>query len=347
MTLLEQEPTSLPGVTSTQVVKLNAGNGGFYRVQYDTTHFSQLLAAAAQLPVADKLNFLCDSWALVQAGRAPVADYFRLVEAIRMDNHFAVWEPIIQALISIDDLYRGSDGRPAFRAYALTILKPVLDRVGMEPKPGETFSDGMLRIALLEVLGRFDDTEVVAWARTHFQKFLPDPQTLTPDLRAVVFQIVGRSADRKTWEQLHKLGRETRNVGEKRNLYFAMSLARPFAAETLELALGNELPAADVKGLIETIADQGEETERAWIFIQEHRATFDKKLDSLGQIRFVPAVARAFSDAAHADELEVYARNTLPPDGQSSVNKVVEIIRFKADFKARLLPEVAEWLAAQ
>lgn len=346
VTLLAQESATLPDLAATQAVKLNAGNRGFYRVQYDPAYFQQLLAAMTQLPDADKMNLLCDSWALVQAGRGSVADYFQLVEAVRMDTNLAVWEPIIHALSAIDNLYRGSSDRAAYRTYVRTILKPVFDRVGWEPRPSEKVTDGLLRVALVKALGEFDEPEMVAEASFRFQKFLNDPASLAPDLRLPVFDIVGRSADRKTWEQLHKLGRETQNIGEKRNFYSAMALARPFAADTLALALGTELPTVAGIGLIQTVADCGEEPERAWKFIQEHRAALDKKLDSLGQIRFVPAVAGAFNDAAHADELEDYARKTLPPDSQSKVNKVAETIRFKADFKARLLPQIAEWIKA-
>jgi hypothetical protein len=56
---------------------------------------------------------------------------------------------------------------------------------------------------------------------------------------------------------------------------------------------------------------------------------------------------RGFSDAKRATELEVYAQKNLASDAKSEIAKAAEEIRFKADLKARLLPEIAKWIAAK
>ena len=85
----------------------------------------------------------------------------------------------------------------------------------------------------------------------------------------------------------------------------------------------------------------------AWEFAQAQRKQLDQKLDPLSKIYFVPGLMRGFSDAARAAELEAYARKNLPSDAKSEIGKAAEEIRFKADLKARLLPEIGKWIGVK
>ncbi|HEY4638572.1 MAG TPA: hypothetical protein VIG87_01535, partial [Candidatus Udaeobacter sp.] len=47
-----------------------------------------------------------------------------------------------------------------------------------------------------------------------------------------------------------------------------------------------------------------------------------------------------FSDDARADELGKYATKSLPPASAPEVNKVVDEIQFRAEFKKRLVTQL-------
>ena len=347
--LLEQKSAVLPNVQPGQLVKLNAGDAGYFRAAYDGAHFEKLLSSASQWPEADKVNLLSDTWALVEAERRPIADYFMLVETLRADDGLALWEQITGTLSFIDTLYIGNKDRPAFQTYARSLLKPVLDRVGWEPKPGEKAARGLLRANLIATLGDVADQDVINAARERFQNFVADPQTLPPDLRPAVLGVVGRYADRKTWEMLHELGLKTKSIEEKGLFYSAMAgaLDPELAKRTLPLSLTDELPAPRATGLVTNVSRSGEQPGLAWEFAQAERKQLDSKLAEFGKIRFAPNIMRTFSEARRAMELEVYARKNLPADAKIEIAKTAEEIRFKADLKARLLPEIAKWIAAK
>src|SRR6266576_3367899 len=180
--LIEQKSATLPNTQSSQNVKLNAGDVGYFRTQYNGPHFEKLLALVAQLPEADKVNLISDAWALVQADRGSISDYFKLVEDLREDNSLALWEQITATLSAIDFLYLGNGERAAFQAYGRSLLKPVFDRLGWEPKKGEEVTTGLLRTKLITELSEFGDEDVIASARERFKTFVADPNTLPPDL---------------------------------------------------------------------------------------------------------------------------------------------------------------------
>jgi aminopeptidase N len=347
--LLEQKSAVLPEVQPAQVVKLNAGDIGYYRVAYDTEHFEKLLSAAPQLPEADKVTLVSDTWALVQAERRPIADYFKLVETLRADDGLALWEQITTTLSYLDTLYIGNKERPAFQTYARSLLRPVFDRLGWEAKPGEEAARGLLRVNLISTLGDLADQSVIDAARERFQKFLADPKTLASDLRPAVFAVVGRYADQKTWETLHELGLKTKSTEEKGKLYDAIAGAidPELAKRTLPLSLTDELPATRAVRLVTNVSRIGEQAVLAWEFAQAHRKELESKLGAFGKVHFTAGVMRGFTDAPRATELEAYAQKNFPSDAKSDINKAAEEIRFKSDLKARLLPEIAKWIAAK
>jgi aminopeptidase N len=119
--LLEQKSATLPDIQPSQNVKLNAGDIGYFRTQYDGAHFEKLVASAAQLPEADKVNLASDAWALVQADRGSISDYFKLVETLREENSLALWEQITATLSTIDFLYLGNSERAGFQAYGRSL----------------------------------------------------------------------------------------------------------------------------------------------------------------------------------------------------------------------------------
>ena len=74
-------------------------------------------------------------------------------------------------------------------------LRPSFDEIGWEPKSGEPARHATLRASLITALGNLNDRDVIAGCRERFARFLAKPESLPPDLRAPVLQVVGRYAD--------------------------------------------------------------------------------------------------------------------------------------------------------
>ena len=98
------------------MIKVNLGDIGYYRVEYGPSSRAALMKSLAQMPVEDRVNFVADSWALVQAGRAEPSSYLAIVEAIGPDDRRAVWDQVTGALTRLDRLARGRPERPALQA---------------------------------------------------------------------------------------------------------------------------------------------------------------------------------------------------------------------------------------
>src|SRR5207249_3689951 len=74
--LMTRKLDSIHNIPADRALKLNVNGAGNYRVEYDELSGKLLLGALKDLDVEDRVNLLSDSWALVQANRAPIALYF-------------------------------------------------------------------------------------------------------------------------------------------------------------------------------------------------------------------------------------------------------------------------------
>jgi aminopeptidase N len=302
-----------------------------------------LLKALAKLGVEDRVNLMSDAWALVQAGRAPVSLYFGLVEKLPASTDLAEREQIINVLDFVNGLLVGSSERESFQRYARSLLRPIFATLGWEPKPDDLVAAATrLRASLIGALGHLNDQEIITGCRERFEKYLADPASLPPDLRAPVLAVIGRYADEKTWNKMHELGLKTTSIEDKQNCYDALACANDpkLVKKTLEIALTDELPTSRAVFLVSRVARDSGHPDIAWEFAKANMKALLAKVDAAGANRYAPSLLTFFSDGSRADELKNYAKKNLPRASAPEVAKVVDEIQFRAEFRNRLTSQL-------
>jgi aminopeptidase N len=332
-----------------EAIKVNLGDIGYYRVEYGATSRAALTKSLTVLAPEDRVNFLADSWAMVQASRAEPPSYLALVEMLGADDRRPVWDQVIGTMNGLNRLARGRAERGALQAYARARLRPVFDRLGWDGSGSDDDDAGLLRGSLIRTLGEFGDEQVIAEARKRFAAFLQDPNSLPTALRDPVIHLVGITADRATYDTLLALARKSTVTNERLRHYFAAAGARDaaLAQATLALTLTDEMPATVVSGVIGTVAGSGEQPDLAWDFV---KANFDTLLARQGpsfRDQFVANFMTNFSDEAHAAELAAFAPAQATSGGRVMTARAMETIAISADLKARALPAVDAWIKAR
>src|SRR5262249_15854168 len=253
--LMANRTDILENVAADHALKLNVNGAGNYRVEYDKASWNLLMQALPQLGVEDRVNLLSDSWALVEANRAPVSLYFGLVEKLPGSTEIAERGQIINVLDFVNGLLVGAPIRDKFQHYARSLLRPTFDSLGWESKEGEP-PTGSLRASLINALGDLNDREIIDGCRERFAKYLANPASLAPDLRPPVFAVVARYGDEKAWNKLHELGLKTTSIEEKQHYYDALACAtdQRLIKKTLAIALTDELPTSRAIFLVSRVA---------------------------------------------------------------------------------------------
>jgi aminopeptidase N len=287
-----------------------------------------------------------DVWAMAEAGRDTPDRFLDLTKQLGGETELVVWTQVLESLREIDALERGSPDRAAYRAYARSLLAPVLTRVGWDAKPDDTPDVVLLRGSLIRTLGRFEDPAVVAEAKKRFAAFLTDPASLPPSLQDAVLTVVGYTADKKTYDTLRRLGRDAPGTEMRLRYYSALGGAHDPAliAETVDITQTDEISAGRVNRFIGAAAGASDNPDLVWKLFLPKRKAVAAKLTPMQANELLPVIAGASNDPAVAAELKNLPDSNISSGAKHDADKAIEDISFKSDFRARLIPSVSNWL---
>jgi len=347
--VLGASPTHVALASCDAPLKINAGENGYYRTQYDEASLKPLGKILPRLSAEDRANLLGDQFALFLSGSAPLEDYLNLVGALGSERNIAVWSDTINHLLSLERAVRGEPEHKAFEAYAIRILKPEFSRLGWDARPGESFLDGLLRPSLISALGIFEDPQIVGEAKRRFRAFLVKPAALAPALRQPVFQIVGRSADEATWSRLRDLAARAPGTEEKLRYFAAMAAATDPALirKNVAFADAGEIPNGRITQFIQEVSSFSGKPDLVYSLFVPVEASIARRItsDGLGPTVLTAAAAGSADDATAAALLS--AKSTMASDGaQIQAKRVAEGIRARAALRVRAAAALKAWLNA-
>lgn len=201
----------IDGVDANDWIKINPGTIGYYRTRYTPEMLSDFLPAIKNniLPPLDRLGLVDDLFALVQAGRAPTNEVLQLIEAYRNETNYTVWSSITNSLYKLQTLLSHTELDKQFSAYCIRLYKPIADRLGWEPKPGENHLDILLRSLVLNRLIACSHPAALDEARKRFELHASGKSVLPADLRSACYKAVIQNGDLKTYEKMLSLYRAT------------------------------------------------------------------------------------------------------------------------------------------
>lgn len=329
-------------------VKINFGQGAYYRSRYSDTSFGLLAKAFAELTPGDQLGLLYDIWALGEAGDMPVAAYLDLSRQINANDHTVVWSQVIETFLSIDGLYWALGGRAAFDKYAARILGAAFARVGWDRLAGEADNDAVLREQLIGALGRLGDASVIGEARTRFANFVAhpdDPASLPSAVRQPVLRVVGLTADAARYDQLLALARATVDPVAKDQYFTALAAARDkdLAKRSLDIALGDDPATTTGPLMISRVA--AENAPLAWAFVLDHLKELNAKLDAIQRVTFAPSIGAQALDKTVLKQLREFIDVNVPPANKAQVERFYADAAFRLSVREQRVPDIDAWIA--
>jgi aminopeptidase N len=337
------------------VIQANAGNAGYFRVLYEPALFDDLLKNVEKLPEADRLNLVADTWALVESGNLPASSYFDLLEDLRRDDSFAVWQnPLgtdetIGALRLIDRLEQGRPGREAYQKYICSLFAAKFQELGWDESAGEDLETRSFRAMLIETLGFFGDRNVIDESFKRFENYRANPSSLAPNLRSAIIAIVGRYSSQTIQQELLSMAGTRRSMEERRMYLRALGAALDpqLARENLQYLVSDKVTSGDASLALEYFALEGEDPDIAWSFAVAHLKELQERFGLPGQTRVLSSIATGLTDNQRADEVLSFAQANLPPTALREVENSVHEIRFRAKLKAKTLPAIDDWIKAK
>jgi aminopeptidase N len=347
--LLTSDKQTAPAGHCQEPLTVDAGAMGYFRVQYDATTLTTNTKSFESLPDGDRIALLDDQWALVESGAAPLASYLGLAQAMGKNINARAWTQIARALGTLEYDERGTPGHDAFAAYARSIVRPLFDRLGWDGKPGELPTIQSLRRSVIEELGAWGEPAVIVEAQRRFGLFLHDRKAIAPDDQEMTLSIVGSYADAATYDQLHGLIKQTKDLAELRRFYLALCNARDpkLAASAAQLAMSSEIPAQETQLrllMIRTLRNRNPQL--AWTTFSANEPKLLSSYGNLEPLIVAQYVPEMFWNSVPLEQLQAWILARVPKEMAAEVNKGMDGAKFRADVKRVLVPAADAYVKA-
>jgi len=257
-------------------VKVNAGQSGFYRVNYPAEEWERLRKAviSGELGPEDRIGLQNDAYDLMRAGYLPATTLLDLTSAYREEDDATGWRMIADSLHDFETLVSLEPYLGRFDSYVRDFFRAVGQKSGWEPKANEGHLDALKRTTVLYALGHHEDRRALDEAAKRFARYLKDPTSLHPNLRGVVYALVAQQADEATYETLWDLERKAALQEEQVRLLVALSQPRDrrLLQETLRRSLTDAVRSQDAVIVITNVAGVRPSVglDLAWSFVKDN-----------------------------------------------------------------------------
>ncbi|VAI31882.1 unnamed protein product [Triticum turgidum subsp. durum] len=298
--------------------KLNINGTGFYRVKYDDE-----LAAALQnaletkkLSLMDKIGIVDDLYALSIARQQTFASLLHLLYGYRGQADYSVLSHINTVTTSIAKI--SADATPALagdiKQLLIKILLSPAEKLGWDPKKGESHLDVMLRPLLLTALVQLGHGKTINEGVRRFNIFTRDRGTslLPPDTRKAAYLSVMQnvsSSNRSGYDALRKIYKESAEGEERLQVLGILSSCRDnsIVLESLNLIFTNEVRNQDAYILLRGI--QPETREISWNWLKENWEGISKIFAGSLVTDFVKTIVPLFTSNEKAAEISKFLCN--------------------------------------
>jgi aminopeptidase N len=337
----------LPGCSP---VLVDADDQGFFRVQYDPFARKVHRAHLARYDAAAQRRLLSDGHALAMAGAAGFDEWFALLDALPADAAAPIWQQVAQQLERLLVLLDAPPGdgaaaqarraaRAALAQRTQRLLVPVLERLGLDERAGESPTAASARERLIEALATSGHAPTLAWAWQRLATYLQAPPGATPPSMAVM-RAGGQRLDARFYDLAWtKLEAATSNDA-RWGLQAAMRSMRDPALlqRYLErVADGTSLPPGDAGYNLRTIGVNPQARDAARLLLLARFDALAERLGRYGRIGLAPAVFGHDDDEASEHALLALQRERIGEEGMSEAAKAVDWMRVKRAARARLI----------
>jgi aminopeptidase N len=221
--ILETETLEIEVPEDLTAYKLNFGQTGFFRVDYDGVNLAALgvKVGDSSLPHTDRWGLQNDLFALVRAGRLAPAVYLdflghfdgedQYLPLVSIGGHLQYLESILPAAL-----------RERTRHTGAVLSRRVLELIGMEPVDGEPHTRAALRSQTLWQAVCWDVETAVAFCLEQFER-LTAGRTVHPDIARSVMHAGAREKGLEALAWFKRRFAESPSEHERMNILAAMT----------------------------------------------------------------------------------------------------------------------------
>ncbi|TXC70640.1 M1 family metallopeptidase [Sphingomonas ginsenosidivorax] len=338
-------PSTSVTVQGCGTLVLNRGKGSYTRVLYDDAGHAAIVKDYAKLDLTDKLGTLGDDYALAAGGYQDLSRYFAVTAQVGATADPLEWSTVATGLGKIAGLYENTPLEAPIRARQIAILSPVLARIGIDAKPGESPLVSNLRETLVGRLGTNGDPAVMARARAYVAALAKDPTAIPPAIRQPILSTYAVNATPAEWDALLALTKAEKNPVAKNRFVTLLGAAREDAIATRALALlkTDTITPPQKAALLRAVAARHPDMAFDWAVA--NKATVDGFVEESSRAGYIVGLGGGSNDPAMPGKINAYAATNLPEASRGGAKRTIAGIAVRKATADRLRPAVTQWVA--
>ena len=330
------DPVTMPVSSSDDLVVVNAGGHGFFRVAYGPELRTRLAdpRSLSELDTLERYSLVDDAWAATVAGRIPAADLLVLLEGFVNEREYGVWQAVTIALGGLSRLVDG-DALDAFRSRVRNLVAPALDSLG-DPSPDEPDLTGKLRGLLTSTMGSLGrDTATRQRCRDLFTS-ARNGMPVDAELLSAATTVVARAGDKDDYD--HMFSGFTHGATPQDKLRHLYALAEfddaELVARTCELAMSDAVKTQNAPFLLRSTIANRRHGAASWEFVKAHWDEANERFPANTIVRMVDAVKLLTAPGAVDDAVRFFAQHPIDQAAQT-LEQILERQRVNTALLAR------------
>lgn len=326
-------------------IKLNAGEEGFFRVDYPRELLKKLEDAVQgkKLSPSDRLGLLRDTFALAQSGQSPTTLALELALSYRSEDDYTVWSELTGHINQLDLLFAYESFYEDFRAYGIRLYSSVSDKMGWDKRENEKHTDSLLRSIVLYRLGSFGDKNTIDKASAMFKS-----SSIHPDLRLVVYNLVAENGGEDEHNLLATLYNKEDNQQEKDRVGRALGRFsnKKLLTKTLEFSVSENVRYQSSLGIIASVWGNPNGRYIAWEFVKTNWKLLKERYAGGHYFSRVFGPAGEFTKKEDAADIKKWVAKNPVPEAQRTIAQSIEQIYSNASWLARDRGKLASYFSS-
>lgn len=334
--------------------KVNGDQSGIYRTAYPPARWTKLGEAgvAGKLSVEDRVGLVADAGSLASSGFIGSTDLLNLVKAWSGESNYVVWE---QALGSIGKIkaalmFEDASIKEALNAFTIDLISAKLNEFGWTFSDSDSFADQQLKSLLFGSAAAAGHEEAVDFAHSAFKAFVAgDKKAIHPNLRSSILNVVAKSGDQETFDQLYQIYTNPQSVEEKISALRALGR---FEDEALMTKVTDMLLKTDIiKSQDIYIPMQGMRVHKKGIehlwkwFTENWEGIYELLPPGLSMLGSVVTLASSgFTKPEQKEEISKFFASKNTKGFDQSLAQSLDMITAKSNWAERDTGKITEWL---
>jgi puromycin-sensitive aminopeptidase len=329
-------------------LKLNADETAFHRTAYPERMLSALGDAVEKnlLKTRDRLGLIRDVMALAETGKTQTQSGLRFASRYKKETEYVVWAEVASGFGKIRSLIADEPFLKKFDLFALDAFADISKSVGWDTPPKD-HAQALLKVLVLESLGRYGDAKTIARAKAMFRSVTEKKNLVAPDVRGVVYTTVGRYGGRAEYAKLERLYKAATLHEEKNRIGRALGAfaQSDLLEKTLSFSLSKHVRPQDCVRMIASVTANPRGRGLAWRFVTRNWSTFLERYSGSRELSYLLEPFALASSAKWADDISEFLKKHPAPGTERTVRQIIERIRSNAVWLARDRKALAEFLA--